>query len=172
MLNKTCILLPLLLFLAAPVTVMGKDMPAGKWWHRSAMATKLNLSESEKNTLDQKYIQSRRNMIKLKHVVESEGFELEVLLESEPLIDDKALEQHIRLQKARSDLANERFRFVIEVRKIIGLDRFQELKTTFQKMRFKKGFRRRSSAAERERDSRRYMMHPPDRAGEGGITAQ
>ena len=172
MLKRACIVLPLLFFLAAPVTVMGKDIPVGKWWHRSGMATKLNLSETEKGTLDQKYIQSRRNMIKLKHVVESEGFELEVLLESEPLIEAKALEQHIRLQKARSDLANERFRFVLEVRKIIGLDRFQELKTTFQKMRRKKGFRMRSDAAKRERDSRRYMMHPPDRAGEGGMSGQ
>ena len=63
MLKKACIVLPLLLFLAAPVTVMGKDMPLGKWWHRSGMATKLNLSETEKNTLDQNDIQSRRNMI-------------------------------------------------------------------------------------------------------------
>jgi hypothetical protein len=61
MLNKGFIVLLLLLFLAAPATVMGKDIPVGKWWHRSGMASKLNLSEAEKDTLDQKYIESRQN---------------------------------------------------------------------------------------------------------------
>jgi hypothetical protein len=151
MLNKVFIVLLLFLLLAAPATVMAKDIPVGKWWHRSGMTTKLNLSEAEKDTLDQKYIDSRRNLIKLKHVVESEGFELEVVLESEPLIEAKALEQHIRLQKARSDLANERFRFVLEVRKLMGLDRFQELKTTFKKMRRQKTRRMLAPAEARDR---------------------
>jgi hypothetical protein len=130
---------------------MGKDIPVGKWWHRSGMASKLNLSETEKDTLDQKYIESRRNLIKLKNVVESEGFELEVLLESEPLNEAKALEQHVRLQKARSDLANERFRFVLEARKIIGLDRFQILKAAFKKMRRQKTRRMLAPAEARDR---------------------
>ena len=151
MLNKSFIVFLLLLFLAAPAMVMGKDIPAGKWWHRSGMVSKLNLSETEKDTLDQKYIESRRNLIKLKNVVESEGFELEVLLESEPLNEAKALEQHIRLQKARSDLANERFRFVLEARKIIGLDRFQELKAAFKKMRRQKAHRMLEPAEARAR---------------------
>ena len=151
MLNKGFIVLLLLLLLAVPVTVMGKDIPVGKWWHRSGMASKLNLSEAEKDTLDQKYIECRRSLIKLKNVVESEGFELEVLLESEPLNEAKALEQHNRLQKARSDLANERFRFVLEVRKIIGLDRFQELKTAFKKMRRQKIRRKQAPAEARAR---------------------
>jgi Spy/CpxP family protein refolding chaperone len=135
MLNKTVIVFSLLLFYAVPATVMGKDIPAGKWWQRSGMVSKLKLTEAEKDALDQKYIESRRKMIKLKNVLESENFELEVLLESEPLNESKTIEQHDRLQKARSDLANERFRFILEVRKIIGLDRFQELKMTFKKIR-------------------------------------
>ena len=151
MLNKGFIFFLLLLFLAAPAPGLGKDIPVGKWWHRSSVASKLNLSDAEKDTLDQKYIESRRNMLKLKHVVESEGFELEVLLESEPLIEANALEQHIRLQKARSDLANERFRFVLEVRKIIGLDRFQELKTAFKKIRRQKIRRMQAPAEARDR---------------------
>jgi len=154
MLNKSFNVLLLLIFMAVPATVMGKDMPVGKWWHRPAMASKLNLSEAEKSKLDEKYIESRRNLIKLKNVVESEGFELEVLLENEPLDEAKTLEQHKRMEKARSDLANERFRFVLEVRKIIGLERFQELKASFQKFRRQKvgrmlapeeAFRRKSS---------------------------
>jgi hypothetical protein len=151
MLNKNFIVLLLILLLVAPATVMAKDIPVGKWWHRSGVASKLNLSETEKDTLDQKYIESRRNLIKLKNVVESEGFELEVLLESEPLNEAKALEQHIRLQKARSDLANERFRFVLEVRKIIGLDRFQELKAAFKKIRRQKTRRMLAPAEARAR---------------------
>jgi hypothetical protein len=151
MLNKGFIVLLQFLFLAAPVTAMGKDIPVGKWWHRSGMASQLNLSEAEKDALDQKYIESRRNLIKLKNVVESEGFELEVLIESEPLNENKTLEQHIRLQKARSDLAHERFRFILEARKIIGLDRFQTLKAAFKKIRRQKTHRMLAPAEARDR---------------------
>jgi Spy/CpxP family protein refolding chaperone len=157
MLNKGFIVFMLLLLLAAPARVMAKDIPAGKWWHRSGMASKLNLSEAEKATLDQKYIEIRRNMLKLKSVLESEGFELEVLLESEPLNEPKALEQHERLQKARSDLANERFRFVLEARKIIGLDRFQQLKAAFKKIR---------------RQKARRMMAPAEARGRKGSSTE
>ena len=151
MLNKSFIIGLLLLFFAAPVAVMGKDLPDGKWWQRAHMASRLKLTEAEKDSLNQKYIESRRKMIKLKNVLESESFELEVLLDSEPLNEAKTIEQHVRLQKARSDLANERFRFIVEVRKIMGLDRFQELKSVFKKIRRQRARRMLAPAEDRGR---------------------
>ncbi|MGD2269547.1 MAG: periplasmic heavy metal sensor [Desulfobacterales bacterium] len=153
MLRRSFYILLLLVFVAAPITVLGNDMPIGKWWHRPAMASKLNLSDAEKSKLDQSYIESHRNLIKLKNVVESQRFELEVLLETEPLDEAKVLEQNKRVEKARSELAQERFRYILEVRKIIGHDRFQELKASFQKFR---------------RQRARRMMAPAEkRAGKG-----
>jgi Spy/CpxP family protein refolding chaperone len=158
MLRRSFYIALLLVFVAAPIPVLGDDIPIGKWWHRPGMASKLNLTDAEKVKLDQAYIESHRNLIKLKNVVESERFELEVLLESEPLDEINVLEQNKRLEKARSDLAQERFRYILEVRKIIGHDRFQELKASFKKFR---------------RQRARRMMAPAEtRAGKGSAVDQ
>lgn len=134
MLNEVIKVL-LALFVATPTLVFAKDMPIGKWWQNPHLSSTMNLSVEEKNSLDEKFIESRRKLIKLKSRVESERFELEVLLESEPLDEAKVMEQYRQVEMARSDLSGERFRFLLEVRKIIGLERFQELKASFQKLR-------------------------------------
>ena len=67
------------------------------------------------------------NLINLKSDVEIEQFELETLIEEKTLNEDAALEQYKRLEKARVKLGTERFRFFVEIRKIIGYERFHEL---------------------------------------------
>ena len=53
-------------------------------------------------------------------------------MEAEPL-DEKAVNrQFARLEKARSQLASERSRFLVEVRKILGHNRFQRLKQIYR----------------------------------------
>jgi Spy/CpxP family protein refolding chaperone len=150
--NKILKVLLIFLLMAAPILASAKDMPGGKWWQNSRISSRLNLSKAEKTSLDEKFIESRRKLIKLKSLVESERFELEVLLESEPLNEAKVLEQYQRVESARSDLTGERFRFLLEVRKIIGLERYQELKASFQKLRQERARRMLAPDKERRRE--------------------
>ena len=102
------------------------------------MSKELNLSEAEKSRLDQEFVDSRRNLIELKSSVERERFELENLLEKEPLNEAAVMEQFKKLEKARASLSSERFSFLIKARKILGLERFQRIKMFYGKLRHQK----------------------------------
>ncbi len=124
-----------MILLIFPALALAKDLPRGKWWQNPKLSSVIKVSEEEKQKLDELYIESRRNFIKLKSAVQLERFELEVLMEKDPLDEAKLLEQYRKMDDARDSLGTERFRFLLEVRKILGAERFQTLKFEFQKHR-------------------------------------
>ncbi len=125
------IVVPALFWAFVPVDSLGARMPLGKWWHMPQVAEQLNLNGREKEQLDNLFIQSRRKMIDLKSAVEKERLELGILMDKETFDEDAVIGQFKRLGQARANLTTERFRFILEVRKILGADRFQSLKTLF-----------------------------------------
>jgi Spy/CpxP family protein refolding chaperone len=70
-------------------------------------------------------------MIDLKSAVEKERLELGILMDKETLDEDAVRGQFKKLGQVRANLAAERFRFILAVRKILGAERFQSLKTLF-----------------------------------------
>jgi len=104
-----------------------QDGPSGRWWHNSKIAQQLNLTPSEIQRLESAFNDSRIKMIELKSRVETEQVKLQRLLESRKL-DERAIKnQNRKLEQARTSLSNERTQFVVQVRKIIGSQRFQKL---------------------------------------------
>ena len=138
MLNKVLSGMLLLILVTLPSIAVTQDLPSGKWWHSPRMSKELNLSEPERSRLDEAFRDSGRKLIELKSSVEIEQFELENLLETEALNEAAVMEQFKKLEKARSSLASERLRFLIQVRKILGLDRFQRIKMFYRKSRHQK----------------------------------
>ena len=138
----------LAVFIAIPAFAFGKDMPRGKWWRNANTAATMKLSQEEVKMLDQKYVDSHRKLIQLKGNLELERFELEVLMDEDPLDEALVIEQFKQMNSVRDSLATERFRFLLEVRKLLGAERFGQLKTEFQKKRHKKA-RRKSGRRER-----------------------
>jgi len=128
MFNKIFSTLFLLVFISLPAAVWAKDFPPGKWWHSPQVTKKLNLSDKEIQMLDKQFVDSRRKLIKLKSAVESERFELDFLFDRENINKKKVMSQFDKFQEAKNSLAVERFLFLFEVRKIIGLERFRQLK--------------------------------------------
>ena len=109
-----------MILLIFPALALGKDLPRGKWWQDPKLSSIIKVSEAEKQKLDALYIESRRNLIQLKSAVQLERFELEVLMEKDPLDEAKVLEQYRKMDSARDSLGTERFRFLLEVRKLLG----------------------------------------------------
>ena len=138
MLNKVLSGMLLLILVTLPSIAMTQDLPSGKWWHSPRMSKELNLSEPERSRLDEAFRDSGRKFIELKSSVEIEQFELENLLEKEALNEAAVMEQFKKLEKARSSLASERLRFLIQVRKILGLERFQRMKRFYGKLHHQK----------------------------------
>jgi len=127
MLKRVCGMLMVLGLLLVYAPVGAQDAPSGRWWNSPRITKALNLTSGEKQRLESAYRDSRRKLIQKKSRVEAEQFELENLM-GQRKINEKAIRaQNRKLEKARSDLANEKFAFVIEVRKIIGHERFQRL---------------------------------------------
>jgi Spy/CpxP family protein refolding chaperone len=135
MLKRISIGILMIFVISLPEFAGGQDIPSGKWWYNQKVVQNLNLTQSEIHQLDQLWVDSQRRLIELKNTVEREQFELDTLL-SKKTVDDAAVRQQFkRLERARTDLADERLRFVIGVREIIGPDRFQQLKTSYKKWR-------------------------------------
>jgi len=135
MLKKVWVGMLLIFMVNLPGSTFGQDAPSGKWWYNQKIVQNLNLTQAEIRQLDQLYVDSHRKLIELKNTVEREQFELDTLLDKKTVDDAKVRQQFKRLERARTDLADERLSFVIRVREIIGADRFQELKTSYKKWR-------------------------------------
>lgn len=135
MLKKVLIAALLILLIGLPGAVSAQDVPSGKWWYNKKVVQNLNLTQKEVGQLDRLYEDSHRRLIDLKSAVKREQFELDTLLGKEPVDDTKVRKQFKRLEKARTDLADERLGFIIRVREIIGADRFQQLKTSYKDWR-------------------------------------
>jgi Spy/CpxP family protein refolding chaperone len=113
----------------------GKGMPMGKWWENPETAKKLNLSDAEKAKLKEAFNNSHRKLIDLKSNVEKQRFELGNLLDKKTLDEAAVMQQFTKLEKARTELSRERFGFLVEVRKILGQERYQTLKQEGRKRR-------------------------------------
>jgi hypothetical protein len=132
---KRILLLPALFLLTAGFVqgdALSQETVIGKWWHNPIITRRVTLALQERKLLDEKFLETQRKLIALKNDVEREQFELENLIEKETLNEDAIMAQFRRLEKAREDLSSERFRFLLEVRKIMGLQRFQTIKMAFQ----------------------------------------
>ena len=113
----------------------GMRVPRGKWWKMPPMAERLNLTAEEKEELDRLFLEHRHRMIDLRSEIQKERLELEYLLDSTSFDSDASMARFMKVQNAQRDVAVERFRFLLDVREILGLDRFQQLKAQVQEHR-------------------------------------
>jgi len=155
MLSKIFSALFLIVFVISPSVVTAKDFPPGKWWHNPQASAKLNLSDEEIKMLDKQFVESRRKLIKLKSIVESEQFELDNLLDAENINQKEAMKQFDKLQQAKKNLSTDYFRHVLQVRKILGLERFRQLKQFKQlrRQKIRKELRSMRDRSKKEPDS-------------------
>jgi len=113
-------------------------MFGGKWWKMPKVSDKLALTLEEKEKLDNMHLQHRRKMIDLRSQVQKERLELEHILDSSAFSATASMDRFKKLQEAHTILAIERFRFLVQVRELLGLGRFQELKYEVREYRTKK----------------------------------
>ena len=130
--------LALVVGIVLPCMVDAQNMPPGRWWRVPKIAEKLDITAEEKNRFDKMFSANRRNLIDAKFLLEKEQFELENLMDEEPLDEKAVMDQFKRLEQARGALAAERFHFLLKIRQILGYNRFQQLKTMFREFKEKR----------------------------------
>jgi len=120
---------------------MKSNMPPGQWWRMPGVAEKLGLGKEEQKQLDGLYMTHRREMITLKSDVEKEKLEFEYLIEKETIDEQAVKAQFTKLHDARGKMSMARFNFLLTVRKLLGYERYQTLKSEFQQRRMMRGER-------------------------------
>ncbi|WP_054029891.1 periplasmic heavy metal sensor [Desulfatitalea tepidiphila] len=113
----------------------------GRWWHVEEIAGQLQLPEDEIRRLDAAYEAALIRMIEIRSQVEIERIKLRSLMEQPDFDENEVMAQHQNQEAARRRLSEERFRFLLEVRKIVGHDRFVqllEIQDEHRKRRFSK----------------------------------
>jgi Spy/CpxP family protein refolding chaperone len=114
------------------------DIGPGRWWRSPDITRDLGLTDKEKQTMDDIFIQNRNALIDLKSNIEKEQLKLEDILEKDPVNESAAKAQFNRIHERRGKLAFERFNYILEVRKTLGPDRFKILTGKFEEMKNKR----------------------------------
>ena len=133
--NKCLVVVSLIVLIFLAKSIGGQELPSGKWWYAQNLTKNLKLTETEIRELDQLHLASHSKLNKLKSAVEDAEFELDNLLGHKSMLDDDVRKQFERLEEARTNLANERLRFTVRLREIIGDERLEQLNMEYEKLR-------------------------------------
>lgn len=110
-------------------------IPPGKWWRIPEIVDQLKLTPQEQTQLEDMFVRSQRKIIELRGAWAKEKFELEQLLDKSDIDEATCMNQFKKLFEKRTEIVTERFRHVLEVKKLLGHDRFQQLKAHIQAQR-------------------------------------
>ena len=114
------------------------DLPRGKWWRMPEVASELKISSDEKTKLDDLYYKHQNKMIDHKSELKKAQIALEWFIEKENLDESASKNQFQKVLEARNKLSTERYNFLMEVRKLLGYERFLQLKPKFYELRKEK----------------------------------
>ena len=129
--NALAILAAIILFLY-PAICRAKEIPPGRWWHVPYFVDQLEITDQQKDELDKLYDYNRNRLAELKRQMEQERSELLKAFDQEHLNESTAITQMKKLESSRTLLAATRFTYSLEVRKLLGYERFQRLKTLYR----------------------------------------
>ena len=138
---KKCFIVVVLMLAAVAVTSVStyaQDMGPGRWWQRPALARELNLTERDKQALDDMFVRNRDRFIDLRGAIEKERGRLDDVLNRDNLNEAAAAAQYRRVEDLRQKLAAERFKYILGVRKVLGPERFRRFTGMAEEMRKKR----------------------------------
>jgi len=115
-----------------------ENLPRGKWWRMPEVASELKISSDEQAKLDDLYYKHRNQMIDHESELKKAQISLEWFIEKEKLDESACKDQFQNVLGARNKLSTERYNFLIEVRKLLGYERFLQLKPKSYELRKEK----------------------------------
>ena len=129
--NALAMLAAIIVFLP-PAICRANEVPPGRWWHLPYFADQLEITGQQKDELDKLFDHNRNRLAELKKQMEQEKSELQKAFDQEHLNESTAVTQMKKLESTRTLLAATRFSYSLGVRKLLGYDRFQRLKTLYR----------------------------------------
>jgi Spy/CpxP family protein refolding chaperone len=132
MLNKSLAILTAIVLLLFPAICRAKEVPPGRWWHLPYFADQLSITDKEKDDLDKLFDYNRNRLAELKTQMEEERAELLKAVDQEHLNETSAITKMTKLESTRTLLAATRFSYSLEVRKLLGYERYQRMRTLYR----------------------------------------
>ena len=114
------------------------SIPMFRWWKIAQIRDQLNITESETTELDKIYQEVKTKMIDFKASAEKKMMILEMELGEAAFNKDVCLKLFKETQDIRTDIAMERFKFVLRTKEILKQERFDQLTEIYKEHR-KKG---------------------------------
>ena len=127
MTNKKMFVIAGLIFILGAGQALAQESFAGKWWRMPDVAAQMKLTKQEQEKLDELYRVNRLNLIDQRARMEKQQLALEESMETEPLNETDVFKKFNKVEKVRASLSEERFRYYLGVRKILGAERFEQL---------------------------------------------
>ena len=114
-------------FVGSPGGLPGLPGMGGDWWRNSEVAQAINLSDQQKQQLNQTFAGHRENLIKLRGNVEIEEGKFQDLLDQDQPQRDQVLSEMTQLQNARNALEKEFTVMSLSLRGVLNPDQWKKL---------------------------------------------
>lgn len=114
-----------------------EDVAYGRWWLRPAIAKTLELDQALIRRLDELYLHRKSRLIDLKAAVQKERLKLQVLMDQDPLDKQAVMRQYESLNEIRGVLGRERFTYYLELRDVLGPERYRQAVAIYRERRDK-----------------------------------
>ncbi|MBF0473679.1 MAG: hypothetical protein HQK91_04685 [Nitrospirae bacterium] len=101
-----------------------------RWWQNPEIARKLVLTEDEKNKLDKLYVEKTKSLIDEKAAIQKGMLDMRELLEAKELDKGRILSDFKKDQTVLINITTKQFNYIVDVRTILGADRFKELEVS------------------------------------------
>jgi Spy/CpxP family protein refolding chaperone len=101
----------------------------GKWWQNSETAKKLQLSESQISQLDQTFLDHRLKLIQVSADMEKQDLKLQSMLDADVPNEGQINSQVDQVLEARGKLEREHTMMNLELRKVLSLEQWRQLRS-------------------------------------------
>jgi Spy/CpxP family protein refolding chaperone len=101
----------------------------GKWWQNSETAKKLQLSEAQISQLDQTFLDHRLKLIEVSGDMEKQDLKLQALLDADVPNEGQINSQVDEVLAVRGKLEREHTMMNLELRKVLSLDQWRQLRS-------------------------------------------
>jgi Spy/CpxP family protein refolding chaperone len=106
---------------------MRSGPPPFDWWRNSEVAQKLNLSDQQKQQLEEIFTQARLQLVDLKGAVEKEEIKLQSLMNADPINEPQVVAQIDSAQAARGKLEKNFALMALQFRKVLSAEQWKQL---------------------------------------------
>ena len=117
---------------------MHQGMHYFKWWQSPELSKDLRLTTGEKQSLDDLFVKNRDTLVDLKSSLMKDRFKLHDMIEKDTVDETSVLAQNKVIEEDKLKISNERIKYMLGMRKILGPDRFHRLMAKFHEMRGKR----------------------------------